>query len=105
MAAKATLCPEEQAVSESDLSEIEMCPEMINTATFSDFIEKSLKSESQDKTSLNTTQDSSNEELSGKFALNFVSAPALDTTDSEMCGDSESEDLEVSLHSLGLDFV
>ena len=57
------MCPEEEAVSESELSEIEMYPEMINTATFSEFIEKSLKSESQDKNSLNTTQDSANEEL------------------------------------------
>ena len=61
-------------------------------------MEKSLKSDSPSKSSLNTTQDSTNKDFAGKFALNFLPSPALD-------GDSESEDLDVSLHSLGLDFV
>ena len=82
-----------------------MSPEMFTTSQFGEYIEKSLKSDSQDKTSLNTTQDSANDDLAGKFALNCLLTPALDTEDSDLCGDSDNEDLEVSLHSLGLDFV
>ena len=82
-----------------------MSPELIISAQISDLLEKSPRQESPSKTSLNTTQDSATEELLSKFALNLVQNPAFDASQSELCGDSESEDLEMSLHSLGLDFV
>ena len=52
----------QQEASESELSEIEMSPEMIKAASFSSFMDKSAETDSNSRSFLNTTQDSANEE-------------------------------------------
>ena len=52
----------QQEASESELSEIEMSPEMIKAASFSSFMDKSAETDSNSRSFLTTTQDSANEE-------------------------------------------
>ena len=97
-----------QAESDSELSEIEMSPEMMRNNDYSGEIEKSACGDSNQTSFLNTTVDSSIEESLPKIALNQCYSPARihsDESSSEMCGDSDSEELDVCPRSLGLDFV
>ena len=52
----------QQEASESELSEIEMSPEMIKAASYGSFIEKSAENDSNSRSFLNTTLDSENVE-------------------------------------------
>lgn len=94
--------------SESELSEIEMSTEMHKAASCSSLIENSCKKEQISRSSLNSTQDSTIEQSPHKFALKAHSDTARltdESADLAECASQDSDDLDVSLRSLGLDFV
>jgi hypothetical protein len=96
--------PETPEVSDSELSEIEHCQDAVKTASVED---KSFN-EQNSGSFLNTTSESVEDQIPHKFALNCFGSPAriaLEVSDEESCGEAEEEDIDVSLASLGLDFV
>ena len=85
-----------------------MSHEGVTSANDSSFEGKSPKNISRKGSFLNSTLDSINEEKPGNFALELSNIPtslSLEASDEEMDEDSEIDELQVSLHSLGLDFV
>ena len=82
---------------------------MITSAIDSSFEGKSPRNTSRKGSFLNSTLDSLNDENSLKFAPSLTGSPvsiSLEASDDEMGADSEEiDEHEVSLHSLGLDFV
>ena len=108
-----------QETSESELSDIEMSPEMLKAASYSSLIEKPSAVAEGDQVSrsfLNTTQDSTSEEQmlsTPKLVFNnILCSPASLATEAmsdeqEECAELKcgDDDLDVSLRSLGLDFV
>jgi hypothetical protein len=105
----------QQETSDSEISDIEMSPEMIKAASYGSLIMEKVQAEgdSISRSFLNTTQDSTNEDSPQKFPLSLLGGAArfsVEQTDSQECSDEgeddlESEDLDVSPRSLGLDFV
>ena len=67
--------------------------------------EKFDKSPSRDSFDLNTTQDSGNDEFPCKFGMLSPSKYQIELSDASEDEIDEQEDLDVSLSSLGLDFV
>ena len=85
-----------------------MSPEV--SAVTSDFYtSKNLQNKgSRSGSFLNSTFESSSEDQSDNFALKCNASPAritIDQNDDEIGADSEIDESDVSLRSLGLDFV
>lgn len=103
--------PVSEVASDSEIDEItEITPEMFKIGYSEASIEKSPRVLSNSGSFLNTTQDeSSNDESPCKFTgSRLCSSPAkvLEGSDEEIDqAGAESDDLDVSLSSLGLDFV
>lgn len=94
--------------SDSELSDIELSPEMAAESDFNGIKERFHSPISKSESSLNTTVDSLTEELSSKIAPSLCSIRAcfpLESSDAETGDDSESEEIDVAPHELGLDFV
>ena len=85
-----------------------MGPEVITVADDTYSFEKWSKTGSKTGSFLNSTFESTNEDDQAKFALNFCDSPArtsIESSDDEIGADSEIDENDISLRSLGLDFV
>ena len=94
-------------MSDSELSEIERADDASQASDCLSDCEKSPRGENSGN-SLNTTLESAGEEMPQKFALKCTGSPARKLSlvrDAEAAQSSDSEEANVSLRSLGLDFV